>query len=79
MDRERTAGASLRVALSALAMTEYLATSASEVLFVIDNIFRFSQGIESFGLLGKPFRGGYSRPRGREGTTDASLRTRRVP
>ncbi len=52
---ERTAGARLRVALTALTMAEYFRdqTGADTLLF-IDNIFRFSQaGAETSALLGR--------------------------
>src|ERR1700732_946051 len=49
-------GARLRVALSALAMTEYFRDERNQdVLLFIDNIFRFSQaGSEVSALLGRP-------------------------
>ena len=64
-------GARLRVALSALAMTEYFRDERNQdVLLFIDNIFRFSQaGAEVSALLGRtPSRGRLSADaRGRDG------------
>src|SRR5437899_8171990 len=52
-------GARLRVALSALAMTEYFRYERNQdVLLFIDNIFRFSQaGSEVSAFRGRTFRG----------------------
>src|SRR4030088_1398783 len=62
-------GARLRVALSALAMTEYFRDERNQdVLLFIDNIFRFSQaGSEVSALLGRtPSAGGYQSTPGAE-------------
>jgi len=76
-------GARLRVALSALAVTEYFRDEKNQdVLLFVDNIFRFSQaGSEVSALLGRtPSAVGYNlRSRRRWATSrNASLRPRKV-
>ena len=47
-------GASLRVALSGLTVAEYFRDQGNDVLFFVDNIFRFTQaGSEVSALLGR--------------------------
>jgi len=80
---ERATGARLRVALSALAVTEYFRDEKNQdVLLFVDNIFRFSQaGSEVSALLGRtPSAVGYQPTLARRWATsrNASLRPRKV-
>src|SRR5256885_9875333 len=54
-------GARLRVALSGLTVAEYFRDQGNDVLFFVDNIFRFTQaGSEGSALLGRmPSAAGY--------------------
>jgi F0F1-type ATP synthase beta subunit len=77
-------GARMRVALSALAMTEYFRDEKNQdVLLFIDNIFRFSQaGSEVSALLGRsPSAVGYQPTLSNEMgfSRSASLRQRKAP
>jgi len=76
-------GNRLRVALTGLTMAEFFRDEGRDVLFFVDNIYRFTlAGTEVSALLGRmPSAVGYSRPSRKRwgGCRSASRRPRRAP
>src|SRR5260370_24819983 len=70
-------GARMRVGLSGLTVAEYFRDQGQDVLFFVDNIFRFTQaGSEVSALLGRiPSAGGYQPPL----ATDMGALQERIP